>query len=181
MFTDLLGYITSLKTRIKMYKVWAAPAIEFFMLQEIMSNTKASILEPLQHKFLTKTLRLGRTSVSKIETNTMLHELNIYEKTQRFAHTLTQFPVVSELIESDKITKLDYTHQKSTRQGIVYINDIYKFSNTLTLKIDVNAVAWGKHLDRTKDTQKVKLDYENLQIKLSNIRKRTKLRFTKPD
>ena len=38
MFTDLLSYVDSIAMRVKMYKVWAAPVIEFFLLQEALNN-----------------------------------------------------------------------------------------------------------------------------------------------
>ena len=41
---DVYGYITSLKTRVRIYKVWAAPMIEFFLLQEILDHTIRSKL-----------------------------------------------------------------------------------------------------------------------------------------
>ena len=31
---DIFSYISSLKTRLKIYKVWVAPVLEFFMLKE---------------------------------------------------------------------------------------------------------------------------------------------------
>ena len=170
MFTDLLSYVDSLAMRIKMYKVWAAPVIEFFLLQEAMNNTVKSKLEPLQHQCLTKVCSLSFRGVSMTNTNQAFGELSIELKLFRFAKSLTSFPTVSTLIQQDK------NQENLTSSIVTYgprsykVNTVYDTKNTITLKLDELTTKYINNLENYSETKKKVLELQDLKTYIKQAR-----------
>ena len=169
---DVYSYITSLKTRVRIYKVWAAPMIEFFLLQEILDKNARSKLEAVQHRCICAALKLKRAGTPKAEVNKVILDLPIERKCQRFAATLATFPAVARLIEDDKLTAQDYASSKTTRQGTQIVNAIYNKQNTLTIAIDTLAQEWNLFRDEANALRAVKIDYDELPGQISALRQR---------
>ena len=169
---DVYSYIPSLKTRVRIYKVWAAPMIEFFLLQEILDGSARSKLEAVQHRCICAALKLKRAGTPKTEVNKVIQDLPIERKCQRFAATLATFPAVAKLIEDDKQTAQDYASTKTTRQGTQTVNAIYNTQNTLTIAIDALAQEWDLFRDEANALRTTKIDYDELPAQISALRQR---------
>ena len=168
---DVYAYIPNLKTRVRIYKVWAAPMIEFFLLQEILDNKIRSKLESIQHRCICAALRLKRAGTPFTEVNKVIYELPISRKCQRFAASLASFPAVATLIHDDIQTARDYESTKTTRQGTQTTNAIYNRHNTLTIALDTLAQEWTGFQDEADALRKQKIDYETLPKQITEIRR----------
>ena len=170
MFNDLLGYISNIKTRIKMYKVWAAPALEFFMLQEIMQPSRHSCLEPIQHKLITRVLNVKRAGTPMKAANEVLHEMDVITKSKRFAAMLYRFSPTRNQILDDELTATDYEREVRTRSGTKICNTLYSTENTLTLKILQLAKEWAVTDIQTLPPKFAHIDYKTIHLKISELR-----------
>ena len=145
--------------------------IEFFLLQEILDNSIRSKLESVQHRCICAALRIKRAGAPMTEVNKAIYELPIERKCQRFAASLANFPAVATLIQDDKLTALDYSTTKTTRQGTQTTNPVYNRHNTLTIALDTLAQEWTEFQDEADALRKQKIDYEELPRQITEIRR----------
>ena len=174
---DIYKYIPSLKTRIRIYKVWAAPVIEFFLLQQILDNTQRSKLESVQHKCICEALRLIPDGTPKQDVIEAVNEISIDRKCQRFAAGLSNTPTVKALIADDLETAEIYHTTKSTRSGTVTANTLYNELNTLTIALNTLSHEWTEFADDFKAQKKVKIDFETLPNTIKELKRKRKQRI----
>ena len=171
---DIYTYIPNLKTRVRIYKVWAAPVIEFFLLQQILDNTQRSKLESVQHKCICAALRIKRDGTPKADVIKAINELSIERKCQRFAAGLSNTPTIKALIADDLETAEIYSSTKTTRTGTITVNSLYNTHNTLTIALDSLAREWTEHADEHRIQKKVKIDYDTLPETIRDLKKKRK-------
>ena len=180
MMDDVLTYVTCTKVRHRVYKVWAAPVIEFFMLQHTFhTSIYTSDLEKFQHKLLTSICNLPQRQVTRTEIHEALDELPIHAKLTRFAYSLTNFPVISDLVHAHRQAKEDTT--VSTRQTRSHGKNTFsdKYTNQLSLPILLHELSQEHQTEKennkihTDTTQK--FDYAKLRQWIIKTKKRIKI------
>ena len=165
------AYISGLTTRVRIYKVWAAPVIEFFLLQEIASSTTRSKLESLQHKCICAALRVKREGTPKTAVLNAIYELPIDRKCNRFANSLLNIPSVLDRVQADQRAAEAHNITRTTRRGATVANELYNETNTLSVAISKNAEAWAEFEQEAKIIGEQKIDYELLPDILRELKK----------
>ena len=183
MFDDILAYVKDIKVRHKVYKIWAAPVLEFFMLhQAFHTSVYTSDLEKLQHKLLTSICNLPNQQVSRSEIHKALNELPIQQKLTRFAYSLGNFPTVKTLIQSHETAKLHEVLQSITSSRTTRGTSNTEFSEKYTeqLSLPLRLHNLSTHYLSEKDMiesqlKENKVDYTKLKSWINNTKRRIKM------
>ena len=180
MLQDIYSYIDDIKVRHHIYQVWAAPVLEFFMLQQVMHRSiHSSELERLQHNLLTTICKLSTRGTSKIDINMEFKELNIQQKVARFATAVSNLPSIQKLIQEDRIEEIKFiqegTFLRSNVDQPTEFNITYNESNSLPIRLDTLRKSFID--EHNKDIGKLKaqkMDYKHLKkwIKKVKLRQR---------
>jgi hypothetical protein len=151
MFDDVIEYVPDLKTKIKVYKTWGAPVVDFFLLQHCLhfSISTASKIESLQHTLITKMLDLPRRGISKRRVTELIGDFNLAQKAVRFAKSIVSCPTIKKLVDEDLLhrdtyrTTNNFRLRTATQTGNdirnnqhTYTNTVYNSRNSIALRLN---------------------------------------------
>ena len=139
---DMFSYFKFTPHRLRIYKVYINPIIDFFLLQYVMNNTKSELsevdkLSNFQHFCLARALGTYPEALKKREIQNALQELSIPQKAARMASQLSNCPRVAET-QNSLLLKLDDI-EFSTRHTRNTVNIIlpkqYTHNHCLPIKL----------------------------------------------
>ena len=173
---DMFSYFKFTPHRLRIYKVYINPIIDFFLLQYIMNNNKIELnevdkLSNFQHFCLARVLGTYPEALRKSELQNALQELNIPQKAARTASQLSNCPRVAE-IQQPLLTTLNYL-ETSTRHTRNTINIILPKSYTHNHCFPLKLLTLAKQHTRQRKQSATK----ELIIKIGKLA--TKLRATR--
>lgn len=120
---DMFSYFKFTPHRLRIYKVYITPIIDFFLLQHIMNNKATELseidkLSKFQHFCLARVLGTFPEALKKRELQNALQELSVPQKATRLAAQLTNCPKTAEIISPllEKVNFLE-TSTRSTRSS----------------------------------------------------------------
>ena len=138
---DIFGYATDIQTRIRIYKVWVNPVIEFFTLREAF-NSKVNgepgdmNLSRFQHKSICLVFNIKTRAADKQLTRNIIYEPSVEQKTRRFCRKILEFSRIdkatTQLLQQQNLSQLN---QLNLRNKTVNMNTIWTPSNSILLKI----------------------------------------------
>ena len=138
---DIFSYATDTKTRIRIYKVWVDPVIEFFTLREaflskVDGESSDLNLTRFQHKSICLVFNLKTRGADMQLTRNIIYEPELAQKTRRFCRKILEFTRIREATE--KMIQLQTAasmNQLQIRNRTVNVNTLYTSKNSILLKI----------------------------------------------
>ena len=138
---DIFGYATDIRTRIRIFKVWVNPVIEFFTLREAFNAKEDgqptdTNLSSFQHKSICLIFNIKTRAADMQLTRNIIYEPAVEQKTRRFCRKILDFTRVHQATQ--KLIALQNTtniNQLQIRNRTVNINTLWTPSNSILLKI----------------------------------------------
>ena len=136
-----LCYATDIKTRIRIYKVWVDPVIEFFALREaLVSKENGSpndmTLSKFQHKSICLVFNIKTRAADMQLTRNIIYEPSVEQKTRRFCRKILEFNRINKatktLLQKQATTQIN---NLTMRSRTINVNTLWTPKNSILLKI----------------------------------------------
>ena len=139
---DIFSYFAAPDQRLKIYKIYLNPMIDFFLLQFIVNNKQNELQETdkvskFQHYCLTRVLQTYPEALKKQEIQNALQELSVPQKATRLAAQLSNCPRVAEIQKRhlDELNNAEVITITTRGNQITTTNSNLTANNCLPLKL----------------------------------------------